>query len=108
MPPFRMPFTSKRPTAPTDTPDENVRPNSVDGNVKSPYGKEKPSLALGIKEGKAEPNEFKLSCTPSTPKFPAKQFPRAKNFAAVNDSGEYLPVSARTTLLRDMARLTMR
>ena len=67
MPPFRMPFTSKRPTAPVDTAaDENARPNSLDGNgngnVKSPYGRDKPSLALGTKEKKIEPNEFKLSC----------------------------------------------
>jgi hypothetical protein len=69
MPPFRMPFTSKRPTAPTEAVDENLRPNSVDSKVQSPYGKEKPSLALGIKEKKIEPNEFKLSCTrpPSLP-----------------------------------------
>ncbi|EXJ58749.1 hypothetical protein A1O7_06179 [Cladophialophora yegresii CBS 114405] len=75
MPPFRMPFTSRRPApnAPTETTDENARPDSFDGNVKSPYGKGKPSLALGIKEKKIEPNEFKLS--------------------SVNDSGEYLPPS---------------
>ncbi|KIX95649.1 uncharacterized protein Z520_08769 [Fonsecaea multimorphosa CBS 102226] len=73
MPPFRMPFTSKRPTAPIETNDENARPNSFDGNIKSPYSKDKPSLALGIKEKTVEPNEFKLS--------------------SVNDSGEYLPPS---------------
>jgi len=73
MPPFRMPFTSKRTVAPTEPVDENARPNSLDGNVTSPYGREKPSLALGLKEKKAEPNEFKLS--------------------SVNDSGEYLPPS---------------
>jgi len=75
MPPFRsyMPFTSKRPTAPVDTSDENARPGSFDGNVKSPYGRDKPSLALGIKEKKIESNEFKLS--------------------SVNDSGEFVPPS---------------
>jgi hypothetical protein len=62
MPPFRMPFTSKRSVPPVETNDENVRPNSLDGNVKSPYGRDKPSLALGLKEKKVEPNEFKLSC----------------------------------------------
>ncbi|KIW95342.1 uncharacterized protein Z519_03926 [Cladophialophora bantiana CBS 173.52] len=74
MPPFRMPFTSKRPAAPIETTnDENARPNSFDGNVKSPYSRDKPSLALGVKEKTVEPNEFKLS--------------------SVNDSGEYLPPS---------------
>ncbi len=59
-----MPFTSKRNMAPIEPVDENARPNSIDGNVKSPYGREKPSLALGLKEKKVEPNEFKLSCRP--------------------------------------------
>ncbi|EHY55531.1 hypothetical protein HRR83_009474 [Exophiala dermatitidis] len=74
MPPFRMPFTSKRPTVTTtaEPVDENSRPTSHDGNVTSPY-KEKPSLALGMKERREAPNEFKLS--------------------SVNDSGEYLPPS---------------
>jgi hypothetical protein len=56
-----MPFTSKRPNGAIETTDENVRPTSHDGKVDSPY-REKPSLALGIKEKRAEPNEFKLSC----------------------------------------------
>lgn len=34
---------------------ENVNPQI--------YGPLKPSLALGMKERRAEPNEFKLSCT---------------------------------------------
>ncbi|KAK7903095.1 hypothetical protein LTR67_001112 [Exophiala xenobiotica] len=71
MPPFRMPFTSRRPVA-TDVADENARPTSRDQSVTSPY-KDKPSLALGIKEKRADLNEFKLS--------------------SVNDSGEYLPPS---------------
>ncbi len=60
MPPFRMPFTSRRPVA-TDVADENARPTSMDQSVTSPY-KDKPSLALGIKEKRADLNEFKLSC----------------------------------------------
>ncbi|KAK5378704.1 hypothetical protein LTR11_004399 [Exophiala xenobiotica] len=59
MPPFRMPFTSRRPVA-TDVADENARPTSRDQSVTSPY-KDKPSLALGIKEKRADLNEFKLS-----------------------------------------------
>ncbi|KAI1616597.1 hypothetical protein EDD37DRAFT_70529 [Exophiala viscosa] len=70
MPPFRMPFSSRRPTVPSEPNDENARPSSKDAS--SPY-KEKPSLALGVKEKQEEPNEFKLS--------------------SVNDSGEYLPPS---------------
>ncbi|KIX04609.1 uncharacterized protein Z518_05479 [Rhinocladiella mackenziei CBS 650.93] len=71
MPPFRMPFSSKRPTT-TEPIDENARPTPNGENVTSPY-RERPSLALGIKEKQQEPNEFKLS--------------------SVNDSGEYLPPS---------------
>ncbi|KAK6376152.1 uncharacterized protein PV06_02105 [Exophiala oligosperma] len=72
MPPFRMPFTSRRPVTNEPTSDENARPTSMDGLISSPY-RDKPSLALGLKEKRAEPNEFKLS--------------------SVNDSGEYLPPS---------------
>jgi len=72
MPPFRMPFTSRRPNLSVETNDENARPAPNDGNIASPY-RDKPSLALGIKEKREEPNEFKLS--------------------SVNDSGEYLPPS---------------
>lgn len=68
MPPFRIPFTSRRPVVPNGVEtasDENARPASHDSNVSSPYTerREKPSLALGIKERHDEPNEFKLSCT---------------------------------------------
>lgn len=63
MPPFRIPFTSKRPTVNTDSvTDENARPTPNGDHVTSPYTKDKPSLALGLKERKDEPNEFKLSC----------------------------------------------
>ena len=57
MAPFRIPFTSRKPVnnAAETTTDENVKP--VTG---SPF---KPSLALGMKERREEPNEFKLSCT---------------------------------------------
>jgi len=62
MPPFRLPFSSKRPTINTDPAiDENARPTPNDANVASPY-RDKPSLALGLKEKRIEPNEFKLSC----------------------------------------------
>ena len=56
MAPFRIPFTSKKPTNGVYAVqnDENARPVG-DG----PY---KPSLALGLKEGQQEPNEFKMSC----------------------------------------------
>lgn len=55
MAPFRMPF-SKKPTTLNGSvyhSNENVDPNAV---------KDKPSVALGTKEKKDEPNEFKLSC----------------------------------------------
>ncbi|KAK5073954.1 hypothetical protein LTR64_006905 [Lithohypha guttulata] len=70
MAPFRIPFTSKRPTpAVVDiTTDENAKPAPG-----SPY---KPSLALGTKERREEPNEFKLS--------------------SVGDDGQYLPLVADT------------
>ncbi|EXJ85210.1 hypothetical protein A1O3_05885 [Capronia epimyces CBS 606.96] len=72
MPPFRMPFSSKRPMVTTEPVDENARPTSNDGHVTSPY-RDKPSVALGVKERREAPDEFKLS--------------------SVNDSGEYLPPS---------------
>lgn len=65
MPPFRIPFTSRRGPVVngTEANDENARPASHNANNKnSPYSS-KPSLALGVKEKKIEPNEFKLSCT---------------------------------------------
>lgn len=57
MAPFRIPFTSKKPIngAVETVTDENVKP--VNG------GPFKPSLALGVKERRDEPNEFKMSCT---------------------------------------------
>lgn len=66
MPPFRMPFTSRRPAVASESNDENARPSSKDSHATNPY-KEKPSLALGIKEKQEEPNEFKLSCMRSIP-----------------------------------------
>jgi hypothetical protein len=55
-----MPFSSKKSVAlnPAQLNNENVDPND-------PYGRPKPSLALGMKEKKDEPNEFKLSCEQS-------------------------------------------
>lgn len=67
MPPFRISFTSKKPVngvAETST-DENARPGANNFY--------KPSLALGIKERRDEPDEFKLS--------------------SVTDNGEYMPPS---------------
>ena len=64
MPPFRLPFTSRKGPVVngTEVSDENARPASHDpNNTRSPYSS-KPSLALGVKEKKIEPNEFKLSC----------------------------------------------
>lgn len=57
MAPFRIPFTSRKPALNTAdvTNDENVKPVA-----ESQF---KPSLALGLKERREEPNEFKLSCT---------------------------------------------
>jgi len=56
MAPFRIPFTSKKPVNTVAEPsnDENVKPGA---NISY-----KPSLALGVKERREEPNEFKLSC----------------------------------------------
>jgi len=71
MPPFRIPFTSKKPaTANGVDPFSEVKTPADDANT--PH-KDRPSLALGIKGSREEPNEFKLS--------------------AVNDSGVYLPPS---------------
>jgi len=71
MPPFRNPFSSRKP--PTNglesINDENARPLSNGATEQAP----KPSLALGTKSDKEQPDEFKLS--------------------AVNDSGVYLPPS---------------
>jgi len=65
MAPFRIPFTSRKPANSNSEvqpmTDENVKPTSAAG---SPY---RPSLALGVKERREEPNEFKLSCTPEVP-----------------------------------------
>lgn len=58
MPPFRLPFTSKKPVTNEviqGVPDENAKPEPLG----SPY---KPSLALGQKEKRQDVNEFKLSC----------------------------------------------
>lgn len=63
MPPFRIPFTSRRPVPNgVDVNDENARPTTHDTTSSSPY-QSKSSLALNIKEKKEDPNEFKLSCT---------------------------------------------
>jgi hypothetical protein len=65
MPPFRIPFTSRKGpvTNGTEVTDENARPGSRDVKASnSPYSS-KPSLALGKKESQDEPNEFQLSCT---------------------------------------------
>ena len=66
MPPFRIPFTSRKGPAAngTEVTDENARPAAGNAQTNnSPYSS-KPSLALGTKERKDEPNEFKLSCRP--------------------------------------------
>jgi hypothetical protein len=63
MPPFRIPFTNRK------TPflygletnnDENARPISGGGELPD-HNKARPSLALGIKGNREEPNEFKMS-----------------------------------------------
>lgn len=59
MPPFRIPFTSKKPATangadPLSTPDQPI------DDANTPH-KDRPSLALGIKGSREEPNEFKLS-----------------------------------------------
>lgn len=93
MAPFRIPFTSKKTPASRDpiSNNENVDPNS-------PYGRDKPSLALGMKEKKDEPNEFKLSC--ELPPLSVTHMVRRLIFStAVTDNGEYMPVS----VLRDHA-----
>ncbi len=61
MPPFRIPFTSRKPVNGVNVNDENARPTSHDSQTSSPY-QSKSSLALNIKEKREEPNEFKLSC----------------------------------------------
>lgn len=93
MAPFRIPFTSKKTPASRDSisNNENVDPNS-------PYGRDKPSLALGTKEKKDEPNEFKLSCE-LPPASIIHKTSRLTLSIAVTDNGEYMPVS----VLRDHA-----
>lgn len=95
MPPFRNPFSTRKPASanglePGD--DENVRPVS-NGTAVADGQATKPSVALNIKGNRDEPNEFKLSG-----KFPSSQPPYQRTNAdlssAVNDSGVYLPVSS--------------
>ncbi len=60
MPPFRNPFSTRKPAATTGLEpvnDENARPLSNGATDQAA----KPSLALSIKGNKEEPNEFKLS-----------------------------------------------
>lgn len=71
MPPFRIPFTSKKPATSNGVDPLSEESKPLD-DANTPY-KDRPSLALGIKGSREEPNEFKLS--------------------AVNDSGVYLPPS---------------
>jgi hypothetical protein len=59
MPPFRIPFTSKKPTASNGLDPLNGADRPVD-DANTPH-KDRPSLALGIKSSREEPNEFKLS-----------------------------------------------
>lgn len=64
MPPFRIPFTNRRPVSgpnigPVDVDNEYRTTNGTD--IKSPY-RDKPSLALDVKGDKTAPNEFKMSC----------------------------------------------
>ena len=62
MPPFRIPFTSKKPVPNgVDVNDENTRPASHGSGAASPY-QSKSSLALNVKEKKENSLEYKLSC----------------------------------------------
>ncbi|RMZ75687.1 hypothetical protein DV738_g5322, partial [Chaetothyriales sp. CBS 135597] len=75
MPPFRIPFTNRRPINGTAPNDENARPAAPNQSLSSPY-QSKSSLALNTKECGEEPNEFKLS--------------------SVDSQGQYLPPSPST------------
>jgi len=66
MPPFRIPFTSKKP-ATANSVDPLSEVNKLADDANTPY-KDRPSLALGIKGSREEPNEFKLSGEHSTMK----------------------------------------
>jgi hypothetical protein len=60
MPPFRNPFSVRKPTNDLEpVNDENARPlsNGAPADGQTP----KPSIALSIKGNRDEPNEFKLS-----------------------------------------------
>ena len=63
MPPFRNPFSARKPATPTGVDpvnDENARPASDDATTSN--GLSKPSVALSIKGSREEQqNEFKLS-----------------------------------------------
>ncbi|KAI9735223.1 MAG: hypothetical protein M1834_001813 [Cirrosporium novae-zelandiae] len=76
MPPFRIPFTSKRPnTLDNPTSDENARPpqSPEDGFEKVDTHDSRSSAGLNIPRNKEQPNEYKLGI--------------------VNDSGVFLPPS---------------
>ncbi|RMZ85709.1 hypothetical protein DV737_g397, partial [Chaetothyriales sp. CBS 132003] len=76
MPPFRIPFTNRRPLNSPAPNGENIRPAAAhDSSLSSPYHS-KSSLALNNKERSEEPNEFKLS--------------------SVDSQGQYLPPSPST------------
>jgi hypothetical protein len=68
MPPFRIPFTSKKP-AHSNGIDSLSEPNQPADDANTPH-KDKPSLALGIKGSREEPNEFKLSGEHATVRMP--------------------------------------
>ena len=69
MPPFRNPFSTKKPTSTSGLEpvnDENARPLS-NGSSVADGQPPKSSLALNVKGSREEPNEFKLSGKASQP-----------------------------------------
>ena len=94
MPPFRNPFSTKKPSTANGLEpvnDENVRPLS--NGVSTADGQPpRPSVALSIKGNRDEPNEFKLSGEFPTHSLTSQHF-NANHSQAVNDSGVYLPVN---------------
>ena len=67
MPPFRIPFTSKKPPISNGLNPSDEAGDAVE-DANTPY-KDRPSLALGIKGNREEPNEFKLSGEHATTKM---------------------------------------
>lgn len=93
MPPFRNPFSTKKPSAANGLEpvnDENARPLS-NGASAADGQTPRPSVALSIKGNRDEPNEFKLSGEFPNYSLTSQHF-NADHSQAVNDSGIYLPV----------------